>query len=204
MFWLPTGGNTRPSDLANLQQELRLLLSTERWSELARDLGRQVAGSPLFWLSLLLAAGLVWKRRALIAAIQQTAERPGDAGLARFGDTLRALLLTLAWAAPLPLLVGVTGGLLLAATQGTGFALVLGGYLVRTALILYVLLALRALCLPGGLGTAHLRWAEPDVRRFGSELRWFTWVVVPTILVLRLAMSLNPIAAGGLELAPEQ
>jgi len=98
----------------------------------------------------------------------------------------------------LPLLVGVTGWRLEAATQGAEFPLVLGGYLVRLALILYGLLALRAICLPGGLGLAHFRWAEPDVRRLDAELRWFAWVVVPTILVLRLAMSLNPAAAGGL------
>jgi potassium efflux system protein len=198
LFWLPTAGKTRPSDLAKLPEEVRLLLAPERWSELARHLGGQVAASPLFWLALLLSAVLLWKRRALIAALQRTAERPADAANARFGDTLRALLLSLAWAAPWPLLLGVIGWRLQAATQGTGFPLVLGGYVVRTALILYGLVALRAICLPGGLGMAHFRWAEPDVRRLGAELRWFTWVVVPTILVLRLAMSLNHATAGGL------
>ncbi len=198
LFWLPTGVKTHPGDLAKLPEEVRLLLAPGRWSELAPIIGDQVVASPLFWLTVLLSAVLLWKRRALIAAIRKTGERPAGVGVARFGDTLRALLLTLAFSAPLPLLLGVIGWRLLAATEGTEFAPVLGGYLMRTALILYVLLALRALCLPGGLGMAHFRWAETDVRRLGAELRWFTWVVVPALLILRIAMSLNPAAAGGL------
>ena len=198
LFWLPTGVRAHPGDLAKFPEEVRLLFSAGRWSELVRVLRDQVVASPLFWLSLLLSAILRWKRRALIAAIRKMAERPADAGAARFGDTLRALLLTLACAVPLPLLLGVTGGRLLAATEGTEFAPVLGVLLVRTSVLLLVLLTLRALCLPGGLGMSHFRWTESNVRRLGAELRWFTWVVVPAILVLRTAISLNPVAAGGL------
>jgi potassium efflux system protein len=198
LFWLPTGAKTHPGDLAKLPEEMRQLLAPERWSELSRSLYDQVAPSPLFWLTLLLSGGLLWKRRAMIAAIQKMAERPVGTGVARFGDTLRALLLTLAYAAPLPLLLGVIGWRLLAAAEGTELAPVLGAYLVRTSVMLYILLMFRALCLPSGLGMAHFRWAEPDVRRLGAELRWFTWAVVPALLVLRVAMSLNPAVAGGL------
>jgi potassium efflux system protein len=198
LFWLPTGVKTHPSDLARLPAEIQLLLAPERWSALTRQFGDQVWASPLFWLTLLLSAVVLWRRRALVAAIQQTAAPLANPTTDRFGHTLRAVGLTLAFAAPLPMLLGVVGWRLLAATQGTELSLVLGGYLVRTALILYVLLALRATCLPGGLAMAHFRWAEPDLQRLGAELRWFTWVVVPAILVLRIAMSLNPVAAGGL------
>lgn len=60
--------------------------------------------------------------------------KPGTDG---FGHTLRALLLTLALAAPWPLLLGATGWLLLAAPQGTTLSLAFGASLVRIALVLY-------------------------------------------------------------------
>jgi potassium-dependent mechanosensitive channel len=198
LFWLPTGARTRVTDLAGLPAELRVLLAPETWSEPARFLADQAVASPLFWLTVLLSAGLLWRRRALVTAIQQTAVPLAEADTDHFGHTLHALLLTLAFAAPLPLLLGVSGWLLLHGPQGTEASLILGAYLIRIALILFGLLVLRALCLPNGLGMAHFRWAESDVRRLGRELRWLTWALVPAILALRIALALNPAEAGGL------
>jgi small-conductance mechanosensitive channel len=165
LFWLPTGAATRLAALANLPQEARLLFSADRRSELARLLAGEVIASPVLWLVLLLAAALLWKRRALIAAIQGTAVPLKHPDTDRFGHTLRALLLTLALAAPLPLVLGVTGWQLLAASQATELSLLLGAALLRIVAILFVLLALWRICLPGGLAIAHFRWPEPEVRR---------------------------------------
>ena len=198
LFWLPTGAKTGLAHLARLPEEARRLFSADRRAELAQLFAREVAASPAFWLTLLLSAALLWKRRALIAALQDTAAPLKHASTDRFGHTLRALLLTLALAAPGPLVLGVAGWSLTSAMPGTELSLLLGNYLIRVALALYVLLALRALCLPGGLAIEHFRWAEPDVRRLGTELRWLTWVLVPAIFLLRLSMSLNPASAGGL------
>lgn len=137
LFWLPTGARTRLADLAKLPEELRLLLLPGPWLNLARTLGDQVAASPVLWLALLSSALLVWKRRRLIAAIKQTSVPLAKPGTDGFGHTLRALLLTLALAAPWPLLLGATGWLLLAAPQGTTLSLAFGASLVRIALVLY-------------------------------------------------------------------
>jgi potassium-dependent mechanosensitive channel len=198
LFWLPTGARTRLTDIAKLPAELRLLLAPETWSELVEIIGEQVAMSPVFWLTLLLSAGLLWKRRVLIAAIRRTAAPLPDPGTNHFGHTLQAMLLTLSVAAPLPLVLGVTGWLLLAAPHGTELSLALGTSLVRIALVLYGLWVLRAICLPDGLATAHFDWADQDVRRLDRELRWLAWTLIPMIFVMRTALSLNPAEAGGL------
>jgi potassium efflux system protein len=197
LFWLPTAPKRRLEELGKLPEELRALVSADRWSELAPALRGGVVASPAFWLALLLSVVLVWRRGALIAAIQGTAVPLVNPSTDRFRYTIKALLLTLALAAPLPLVLGTLGWRLMDATQGSNISLGVGGYLVRTALILYVLLALRALCLPGGLGIGHFRWAESDVRQFDHELRWLTWTLVPTLLVVYIAMGLEPVAAGG-------
>jgi len=46
-------------------------------------------------------------------------------------------------------------------------------------------------------GSGHRADRPPD-RRLRSELRWFTSVVVPVIVALHVAMSLNPVVIGGL------
>jgi len=198
IFWLPTGPKTQLAAFADLPQEAGRLLSPEHRAELGRLLTSEVAASPVLWLALLLAATLRWKRRALIGAIKGTARSLKHPATDRFGQTLRALLLTLALAAPLPLVLGVAGWLILAPTQDTELSLLVGIKLVHVAVILFVLLALRRMCLPGGLASAHFRWPEADVRRLDLELRWMTWVVVPAVFVLRFAKSLDPAAAGGL------
>lgn len=197
LFWVPTGTRTRLTDLAKLPEELRLLLARDRWAEFARNLGDQVARSPVFWLALLLSAVLLWQRSALIAAIKKTAAPLDNLGTDRFRYTLRAVFVTLVIAAPIPLLLGVTGSLL-AATEGNELSRVLGAYLMRVALVLYVLRAIRTICRPGGLALVHFRWTASNVRRLYSELRWLTWVLVPAIFVVRLAMGLYSREAGGL------
>ncbi len=197
LFWLRTGPETHLADLAALPEEVRQLLSPAHRSELSRAFLDQVAQSGIFWSALLLAVVLWWKRRALISAIERAAASVADPSSDHFFHTVRALLLTLALALPLPLVLGVTGWRLLAAAHGTELSLTLGADLVRIALILYMLLALRAACLPNGLAVPHFHWSESRVRRLGAELRWLVWVTVPALLMMRIAMAVNPSTVGG-------
>jgi potassium efflux system protein len=197
LFWLGTGATTHLEDVAALPREVGLLLSPERWSELSRAFGAQVATSPVFWLTLALAAGLMWTRRALIAAIQDTAAQVGKPATDRFAYTLRALTLSLVTAAPWPLLLGAMGWQLQPAGQGTELAHAVGLTLTRAALVLYAMLALRAICLPSGLAIAHFRWPANSVRQLGAELRWLISLSVPAQVAARVAMDLNPVATGG-------
>jgi potassium efflux system protein len=197
LFWLSTGAETHLEDFATLPRQVRLLFSSGRWSELGRAFGKQVATSPVFWLSLFLSAALAWKRRALIASIQGTSAQVGKPASDRLAYSLHALILSLVTAAPLPLFLGATGWHLQAAGQGTELSHAVGLTLTHTAWVLWGILALRAICLPSGLAIAHFRWPEPGVRQLGAELGWLIWVSVPAQVVAHLAIALNPAASGG-------
>jgi potassium efflux system protein len=197
LFWLPTGPENRLADLAHLSGEAGNLFSADRWSALVPGLRTQLAASPAFWVVLALAVVLAWRRGALIAAIRGSALPLASPDTDGFRHTLKALLLSLALAAPLPLALGAIGWMLLEAAHGSGLSPALGDYLARPVPILYVLLALRAICLPGGLAIGHFRWPESDVRRFEGELRWLGWSLVPIFYILYGAMGLDPVAAGG-------
>ncbi|WP_296702226.1 mechanosensitive ion channel domain-containing protein [Thiocapsa sp. UBA6158] len=198
LFWLGTGAKTRPADLANLQPEIGRLLSPSVWSELGRNLAGRLANSPLSWLAVLISGVLLWQRSALIAAIERASVRTQQPGLGDTRQTLRALMLTLLLAAPLPLLFSAAGWALQHAAQGTEVSETAGVQLVRIAVVLYVLLLLRGICLPRGLAIGHFRWPQAGAQRLRSEIGWLIWVLVPAMLILGKAISINPDAAVGL------
>ncbi|HSO82105.1 mechanosensitive ion channel domain-containing protein [Thiocapsa sp.] len=197
LFWVGTGGKTRPADLANLQPEIARLFSHSVWSEYARSLRGQLATSSPYWFALLFSGILLWKRRALIAAIERASARTEYPSLGSLGQTLRALMLTLMLAAPLPLLFGATGWALQTAAQGTELSDKAGVQLVRIAVVLYVLLLLRGICLPRGIAIGHFRWPQAGARRLRSEIGWLIWVLIPAMLILGKAISVNPHAPLG-------
>lgn len=198
LFWLGTEAKIRPAHLANLQPEVGRLLSPSVWSELGRSLTGRIGTSSLSWLAALLAGLLLWKRRALIAAIERASVRTEQPGLGDTRQTLHALMLTLFLAAPLPLLFGATGWALQNAAQGTEVSETAGVQLVRIAVVLYVLLLLRGICLPRGLAIGHFQWPQAGAQRLRSEVGWLIWILVPAMLILGKAISVDPDAALGL------
>ncbi|WP_300453897.1 mechanosensitive ion channel domain-containing protein [Accumulibacter sp.] len=197
LFWLDTQSRTQVADFLHLPAEIRLLLTPERWSHLAQAVERQVVAAPVFWLGVLLSLLLAWKQASLASAIEGTARQAGQPARDGFRHTLHALAWTLLKAAPFPLLLGATGWLLRAPESGSALAHAFGGGLIRVSLNAYVLLALREICLPGGLATAHLQWPEPVAHRLRVELGRLFWLFIPANLVGRLALDLNPASSGG-------
>ncbi len=198
LFWLRTEARAHGTGIGDLPAEMRRLFASAPWTALGQVFRDQAAASPIFWLALLISAALFWKRSQLDAAIDASSALVGKPASDSFGSTLRALVLSLLRAAPLPLLVGITGWLFMAGAHGGALTRDVGYTLVRVALTLYILLALRAICLPRGLAVRHFRWPEASVRRLATELRWLTGVFVPASLIGRMAMDLNPVVSGGL------
>jgi len=198
LLWLGSVNPTRLEDLRRLPEEARTLLSPTSWSGVARAPLDQAAQSPAAWLALLLIALLFWKRGALITAIETISEPVGKPATDRISYSLRALALTLVAAAPLSLLLAGVGWQLQAAGQDTDLYREVGLSLLRVSMHLYVLRALRIMCIPRGLAAVHFGWSESGLRLLRVELDRLTWIFVPSLLVLRLAVDLNPMETGGL------
>ena len=197
LLWLRSADGTRLTDLLDLPNEGRELLEAAARAGPIGAFIDLVAQRPVFWLALLIAAVLLWKRRALVAAIEETAKRVGRPTTDSIAETLRAFVLTLLVAAPLPLLLIVAGWQLQTAQQGTDLSHAVGGTLSRVAFFLYVLRAFHAICIPRGLAAAHFLWPESSLRLLRVELVRLTWVFVPAFLLVRLAIDLNPTETGG-------
>ncbi|MGD8932822.1 MAG: mechanosensitive ion channel, partial [Chromatiales bacterium] len=197
LLWLRSSAPTHLEDLRQLPNEVRQLVSTAISSDLAPLFVDQVILSPLFWVALALAILLLWQHRRLIKLVEDTAKRLGKPTTDSFSYTLQALALTLIVALPLPLLLVVTGWQFQVAPQATDLSHALGASLYRTALHIYILRTLYALCLPRGLAAAHFRWPESSLALMRAELDRLTWIFVPASFIVRLAVDLNPGETGG-------
>ena len=105
----------------------------------------------------------------------------------RYRYTLQALALTLVTAAPLSLLLTAAGWQLQTAGPDNPLDHAVGHTQFRVAMHLYILRALRMICIPRRLAAAYFRWPESSLRVLRVELDRLTWVFVPAFLVLRLA-----------------
>jgi potassium efflux system protein len=196
MLWLGSADSFRLTDLYKLPEEVRRLLSPSVWFDLMQTFLEQVSQSIVFWMGLLLAAVLLWKRRALLAGIQASGTRLGKPTKDKFSYSLRALLLSLLVVLPLSLVLAVSGWQLQVA-QGSYLAEAIGQTLIRVAMLVYVLRVLHMICAPGGLAQRHFRWPEASVGLLRVELRRLLWIFVPVVLATRLAIDLNPVESGG-------
>ena len=94
-MWLRSAEPSRPGDLAALPEEARSLLSPETWGGLA-GVFLERARRPAWWITVLVTGLLLWKRRAMVSAIQAAPELQRNQTTDSFRQTLRILTLTLA------------------------------------------------------------------------------------------------------------
>ncbi|MEB3323585.1 MAG: hypothetical protein VKI81_12240, partial [Synechococcaceae cyanobacterium] len=187
LLWLRSAEPTRLSDLLDLPSELRIMYARARAQGLAGSILDQLLRSPPFWLAVVVAFALFWRRGALVTAIQDTATGIGKPTTDRLELTLRALALTLIVNAAWPLLLAAAGWQLKAAHHGTDLSHAVGESLIRLALHLYILRTLDAICRPRGLAAAHFRWPPKNVTLLRQQVRLLTWVLVPAVLAALMA-----------------
>jgi potassium efflux system protein len=198
LVWLRTEPPTAPRDLLAVPAQARAMLATARDAGLGNALAGGLRSSPVVWVALLLMAGLLWRRRAIVAAIGRIAGYVGKPTTDSFGHTLRVLGLTLLLALPPALPLAAFGWAMVHDQAGTELAGVLGDSLQRFAILVFTLSLLAGVCIPKGLAAAHFRWPEQNLKLLRTATRRLMWILIPAVAVLHLARDLYPIASGGM------
>ncbi|NEX22309.1 mechanosensitive ion channel [Thiorhodococcus mannitoliphagus] len=195
--WLRNAKPIRLEDIRALPGELSARLMAADLPGLPHLMYRQLSGSPAFWLAVIGTVALLWRRRAMIAAIQSIAPRVGKPTTDRMGHSGRVLALTLLVAAPLPVLLMAVGWSLQTADGATVLSLAISEALMWLALYLAILLGLRAICLPQGLAAAHFRWPERNLKLLRTQISLLIWPLACAVLTVDLAINLYPADNGG-------
>ncbi|WP_296809727.1 mechanosensitive ion channel domain-containing protein [Thiocapsa sp.] len=154
LSWLRNAKPIRLEDIRAMPNELGARLTAADLPGLPRLIGQQLAGSPPFWLTVIGAGALLWRRRAIISATESLTPRIGKPTTDRMSYTWRVLGLTLLLAAPLPLLSAVTGWQLQGRRRRNRYPMIFRTYPIWYPLIVGAPLALIALAWTGYVYTA--------------------------------------------------
>ncbi|MGB5833547.1 MAG: mechanosensitive ion channel domain-containing protein, partial [Thiohalocapsa sp.] len=195
--WLRNAKPMRLEDIRAMPSELSARLAAAELPGLPRLIGRQLANSPVFWLAVIGAVALLSRRRAIVAAIESITPQIGKPTTDRVNYTGWVLGLTLLLAAPLPLILAAAGWQLQIDGSATALSQTLGNALTRAALHLAILFSLGAICRPHGLAAVHFRWPERNLKLLRTQLNLFIWPFVVAILIVNVALGINPAESGG-------
>lgn len=183
LLWIRNVSPPSVAELRTLPQQIAWLLAPSAWVRTGTILASQ---APRFPLPLLLAACsvvLLWKRRSLRDALAATAATVGKPTQDRFASTLKGLALSLADAAPWPLLLGALGWQLQSAAVATGLSKGVAAGLLWVAPPLFYLRVFHALCDTGGLAASHFGWTDSIRRPLRQEIDRFTVLFLPPAFV---------------------
>jgi len=170
LLWLRNEPPLTPAKLLALPAEFVKVLASPGWAEGLRVFGVHVLTSPLKFMVLLLVLVAAWKRHVLLDQLRRTARSVGKPSADSMASTLKAVALTLLMAVPWPLLALVSGWLMIQGPAANTASAAYGDALLRAAPILYFLLAVRNLLLPGGVAEAHFLWFPEALVAFRREL----------------------------------
>jgi len=197
LLWMQTTEPSHIRDLVKLPAEFRTLLGSPFWSQLNGEFLHRLIRSFIFWITLIAAIVLLWKRSAMIARLEKYSPQGLRPDRDSFTFTIRALVMTLAVPASLPLLLAGLGWHFKFTAGGGDIFQEIGATLLFVALHLYILRVLWVMGHSQGLFMAHFGWPVQAVALFRTQLERFTWIFVLSVLVTRLAIDLNPGETGG-------
>lgn len=190
LLWLPSGRTLTGNIWGNLVFGFERLARPDAWAQAGKDFlaGARVAPalSTLFLLLPFLIFGL---RGMLLQSMTRLADRVGNVGMDTYWTTPLALAETFLLALPLPLLIGIIGGIIAASPNTAIFSSSLATGLATVSSILLVLMMFRSMCRPSGLFTGHFHWSEIATRKLSRALFWFAWVQSIATFLFAVALS---------------
>ena len=206
LLWMRSHVPVTQQSFAALPTVVGELLSPANWLQVARTLGAGLAGGWAGWVGLgtillLLALDRVLRRRLRATTPTPTptptpaSPRPGSH---RFGYTLWAIVLTLLLAMPAPLFLALLGLVLTSQPDMASFAYGVGEALQRLAPGFYYLLALRMMCLSGGVIERHFCWRHHNRRGLARYLNIAIWTLVPLGFITLVVNALGEVEAATL------
>ncbi|MCY1496952.1 Mechanosensitive channel MscK [compost metagenome] len=186
MFWIPSN---KPLDFNWLKSTPHLLerqLANMPWGSGVRELGAGLMDRPwLFLPLLLLIGGLLWKRRAIYARLNEINQDVGHFKRDSQMHTPVALFLTVLLALPVSLFLLLCGLALQIDARGQNATL--GAALMDMAQAWMVFYTLYRILAPGGIGELHFHWDRPQVAFLRGQIRRLGGVVMALVAIVTVA-----------------
>ncbi|VAW78043.1 Mechanosensitive channel MscK [hydrothermal vent metagenome] len=185
LVWAPSTGLEPLLHISTWSAIFSWTTHPENWRGLQQDLStltRRHPG-PLIVLLAIMAFLLVSRRNAQ-TQLNEIAVATRRISTDSFLLTLRALWISFAIVAPVPLLLIALAWSVSKLAGVHTFTLAMADGTLGLGIMLAFLGLLRAICYSNGLGERHLHWPKPAIEALDRELRW----VLPAILPLGFAI----------------
>jgi potassium efflux system protein len=185
LFWIPAPPVTQT--LSRLGPSVAWTVSPANWRAAGAALATELGRTPLRPALVLLAAAVLFAARGRLRRTLVSLA-PASVTYERYGirHALAALAITLALAAPLPMVLWTAGSLLGAASGAPPFAHALGDALGAICRVVLGLAAFAWLLDRRGMAVGHFGWDEGAAGFAAHALRRFALVFVPLVAVAAL------------------
>ena len=180
VLWIRSTERLDHLDRNGAGEAIRWLLDYRNWQQLVSMLWADAKRTPsvyVLWIVGMLP--LIWNQVKLRRNLGQIAQQAERSNCTDFRLTLRALLLTVLIAIPVPLgllffawRLHAGGQQLTQPAADVEFAAAIGQGCLLTAALLFPLDFLRQLCRPNGLGCKHFQWWPESADILRANLRW--------------------------------
>ncbi|MHC4081215.1 MAG: mechanosensitive ion channel domain-containing protein, partial [Planctomycetota bacterium] len=192
ILWIRSANTVSVTDIRDAAKALAWLASPTELNQLRRAAWTDAkADVALIAPIAVLLAGLVVMRRWLKRRMRTIAARLASPSTDHFGRSIEATAITLLRSAAWSVVVWAAGTWLATADAVSELDLGRGvaAGLQRVAIPLLMLMLIRELCLPQGLGQAHFRWNARNVTLLRRHVTWLMFIGVPGSFVVAVMVA---------------
>lgn len=181
LLWMPSADDLSPGSLTRVWPAATELAQSTDWAGITQTLTQRIMSQPFVTaLVVLVILGLLRRRGGLKAHLAATQDLVGHVNRDTFLLTPKALLATIALAAPGPITVYA---LAMALDEPDSVADALSHALKHGAAVYFVAAFALQCVRENGLATAHFNWPKNTVGVLRRNLPWLIGLVIPAIIL---------------------
>lgn len=196
LLWIRSIEPISLATFEGLTDEVVRFVSPANWYQTVKDLTRQFANNYLITFAAILLGLLTLLRRYFLKKVVSTGEDIRHAPSDNFIHTIMAVMWTALAAAPLPLLLMLSGWLLFTAPDVSKFSGAVGISLMRFSREFIILLFFADVCTHHGLAERHLRWPVTAVKKIRQEFRLLMMIFLPALFIVVHSFNIEGLGYG--------
>jgi potassium efflux system protein len=200
ILWIRSAPPLGFTDIGEAAKAVAWLASPTEWNRLRRAAWTDAKGDVAVIAPILVVlAGLVGLRRWLKKRMRSIAARVANPSTDTFGRSVEATAITLLRAAAGPVVLWSAAAWLAAADASSQLELgrAIAAGLRRAGIALFLLMLVRELCLPQGLGETHFRWRARNVTLVRRHATWLLIIAVPASFFVAAMLDQGTVAYEG-------
>jgi potassium efflux system protein len=190
LLWVRSSEAIGSNFILGVYRSTQWLFSPTNWQSVLKNVAHLPAKNPFLTLFALLNVSLLllaknWAKRRLVLIAIKIEKIYTDS----FACTIEALIYSVIFSAPLPLIIAYIGWFLSDDVSNNNFTQAIGMGLKQMALLWFLLQFLYRLFAPTGIMHTHFQWQENTAALVRKQLAWIRFVVIPCAFIIKTSLA---------------